>query len=381
MKKMLLLATVDDMIWHFNMPFLHLLQDLGAEVECAARPTYSFYRYLKDNNVVFHPIPFARNPVSPSNILAGFRLWRLLKERKYELIHTHGPTASFIGRIIGKLAGVKAIIYTAHGFHFHKYGHPIMNLVYFAVEKFASNFCDELITINEEDFESARRKFPCPKKVTLVRGVGIDINRFSPEKVDVDLKDLKERIGLSGKYCIGVIAEWIKRKRIQDVIRTAYLLIKRGWDLNVLIVGYGPLKNELMEEARELGIEERVKIIDYQIDPRPYYLLMDVFLLTSRQEGLPKVVMEAMAMEQPVVAYDIRGMKDLVIDGETGFLCPFKDVQCLADRVEWLLAHPEERRKMGKAGRVRLKEGGFCLEDIKRQMREIYEKFLSKEGK
>jgi len=380
MKRALLLATVDEMIWHFNIPFLQLLRELGAEVECAGRPTYSFHRYLKENGILFHPIPFSRNPLAPSNILAGFRLLQLIRSRGYSLIHTHGPTASFVGRIVGKLAGVKAVIYTAHGFHFHRYGNPFQNLIFYEVERFLSRFSDGIITINEEDFQIARRKFPFPDKIMLVRGVGIDAERFSPEEVRVDLAELREKIGLRTRYCLGIVAEWIKRKRIQDVIRVLYLLVRRGYDVSGLIVGYGPLKEALRKEAEELGIGDRVIILDYQIDPRPYYLLMDVFMLPSRQEGLPKVVMEAMAMERPVVAYDIRGMSDLVEDGKTGFICPFKDVRRLSEKVELLLREPEKREEMGEAGRRRLLEGGFCIEDVKRQMKEIYGRYLSKEG-
>lgn len=376
MKRVLLLATVDDMIWHFNIPFLELLKEMGAKVESAGRPTYSFHQYLRNKNILFHPIPFSRNPLSPLNIIASFRLWRLIKERKFNLIHTHGPTASFYGRIVGKLAGVETVIYTAHGFHFHRYGERLTNIIFYLAEWFASHFVDAIIVINEEDFQIARKKFPYPEKIELVRGVGVDLNKFSPQEVKADLEALKKRIGLSSSYCIGVVAEWIPRKRVQDVVRTTYILAKRGWDISALIVGYGPLKEDLKKEAKELGIEDRVIILDYQVDPRPYYLLMDVFMLTSRQEGLPKVVMEAMAMERPVVGYDIRGMVDLVSDGETGFLCPFKNIRCLADKVEWLLSNPEERRKMGEAGRRRLIEGGFTLEDVKKRMKEIYQRFL-----
>jgi len=110
-----------------------------------------------------------------------------------------------------------------------------------------------------------------------------------------------------------------------------------------------------------------------------YLSASDVFLSTSSREGLPRNVMEAMATGLPVVAYDIRGCNDLVVDGETGFLVPFGDVRGLADKLAWLAQHPDERHQMGEAGRRRIEET-FSLEAVLPQMKTIYQNELGRKG-
>ena len=108
-----------------------------------------------------------------------------------------------------------------------------------------------------------------------------------------------------------------------------------------------------------------------------YLAASDIFLSTASQEGLPRNVMEAMAAALPVVSYDIRGCNDLVLDGETGFLLPLGDVRGLADKLAWLAEHPDERRRMGTAGRRRIQET-FSLDQVLPQMKKIYEDELAR---
>jgi hypothetical protein len=129
MKKVLFLATVDSHIYYFQIPFMKILKDMGYEVEVAAS-NVGFTEKIEKEGFKVYNIPFSRNPLSPSNFKAFFSLLRLMRKNKYVMLHTHTPVASFIGRVAGRTAGVPHIVYTAHGFHFHEYGNPLINLVH-----------------------------------------------------------------------------------------------------------------------------------------------------------------------------------------------------------------------------------------------------------
>ncbi|MGC8758161.1 MAG: glycosyltransferase, partial [Caldisericaceae bacterium] len=157
MKRILFLATVDSHIYYFHMPFMKLLKNMGYKVEVAASNVGFTDKILQEGFKVYN-LPFSRNPLSPSNFKAFFFLLRLMKENKYVMLHTHTPVASFLGRIAGRLVGIPHIVYTAHGFHFHEYGNPLKNFIYYRLEKFAGKFTDVLITINVDDYKVATEK-------------------------------------------------------------------------------------------------------------------------------------------------------------------------------------------------------------------------------
>ncbi|MEM3473744.1 MAG: glycosyltransferase, partial [archaeon] len=240
--KVLFIATVDSHIYYFHIPFMRLIENMGYKVEVATSNT-GFKNRIENEGFTVHDIPFRRNPLNPKNIVAFFILLNLMKRRNYLMLHTHTPVASFVGRIAGKIAGIPHIVYTAHGFHFHEYGNPLTNFLYFTLEKFAGKFTDVLITINTDDYKIAKEKNFAPNgRVVYIKGVGVDTERFNPGIYNISTKDsVRESIGLSSQgFMLICIAELIKRKNIKDII----LSLPRNYNMkfNLAIVGNGPLK-------------------------------------------------------------------------------------------------------------------------------------------
>ena len=192
MKKALILASVASMIEQFNMGNIKVLQELKYEVHVATNFIDSgtitreraeeLKNKLKDLNVKYYQIDFDRNVLSTKNIQAYKQVKQLIKENKYNIIHIHSPIGGVCGRLVAKKErknGTK-VIYTAHGFHFFK-GAPAKNwLIYYPVEKWLSKYTDCLITINEEDYNLAKKKFKA-KNVEYVPGIGVDENKFNFE--------------------------------------------------------------------------------------------------------------------------------------------------------------------------------------------------------
>jgi len=374
--KILFLATVDSHIYYFHIPFMKLLKDMGYEVEVAAS-NVGFTEKIEREGFKVYNIPFSRNPISLSNFKAFFSLLRLMRKNKYVMLHTHTPVASFIGRIAGRIADVPNIVYTVHGFHFHEYGNPLTNFIYFGLEKFAGRFTDVLITINKDDYKVAIKKDMVQNgKVVYIKGVGVDTERFNPEKVST------ERVpsilsNFSGSVFVSVGR--LEREKHFDHLLKAFSLVKqRRNDFKLLIIGDGVEGDYLKKLFFALNLQNHIEFLGYIKGIEEFLKISNAFVFASSREGLPVSVMEAMAMEKPIVAYNIRGVRDLVEDGASGFLVPFGDTKALAKKIAYLMEHPEVAREMGKKGREKI-EKEFSIEVILPQMKKLYEDILENE--
>jgi glycosyltransferase involved in cell wall biosynthesis len=372
----LFVANVDSHIWAFHMPFMKMLRDMGYGVEVAAAAK-GYAEKIRAEGYEVHTIPFSRRPLSVRNIKAYRDLRRLMQSRNYVMVHVHTPVGGFLGRLAARRVGVPHIIYTAHGFHFHRHGTWWSNQAYYALEKLAARWTDTLITINREDFAVATRDFANARtQVVYVPGVGIDCSEFAPGSRE-QREEERTLLGLRKNAVIIVwVAEFIKRKRPDDALRAFY---ESGLNdrAQLAMLGKGPLLDAFQAAVGREGSDDSVACKGRVSNVGAYLAASDIFLSTASQEGLPRNVMEAMAAALPVVSYDIRGCNDLVLDGETGFLLPLGDVRGLADKLVWLAEHPDERRRMGAAGRRRIRET-FSLDHVLPQMKKIYEDELAR---
>jgi glycosyltransferase involved in cell wall biosynthesis len=372
----LFVATIDATIWSFLMPHMQLLREMGYVVEAAAAPA-GFSARIRAEGYEVHPIPFARNPLSPRNVAAYVALRRLMRSRQYFMVHVHTPVAGFLGRLAALRMGVLHVIYTAHGFHFHSHGKWWPNRLYYALERTAARWTDTLIVINSEDSAIASRAFTRGRaKVVYVPGVGTDCSEFTPATVD---RRVHERTSLrlrEDSFVIAWVAEFIKRKRPDDAV-AAICRLSTETPAQLVMLGDGPLLGSIQKTVLRRGIGDTIACRGSVTNVPDYLAASDAFLSTASQEGLPKCAMEAMAAGLPVVAYDIRGCADLVIDGETGFLVPLGDVRSLAGKLAWLAQRPEERYRMGAAGRRRIEEM-FSLDTVLSRMKEVYQNELGR---
>lgn len=369
-------ATVDVHIYAFHIPFMKLLKSMGYDVEVACRDTGISERIEKEGFVV-HKIPFSRNPLSFSNLRAFFELLKLMKENKYIMLHAHTPVASFLGRIAGKMAKIPHIVYTAHGFHFHEYGSKLRNFLYYRLEKFAGKFTDILITINKDDYKIANKVKICPRgKIVYVSGVGVDTNKVKIKSVEENRLESSEVCFPRKDPIILTIGRLEREKNLDHFLYVLSMIKDSGKKVQGFIVGEGPLRSYFQKAVVCNHLSGYVTFTGYFANAFQLISKADVYVFTSSREGLPVSVMEAMAMEKPVVAYNIRGVRDLVVDGETGFLVPFGDIRALAEKISFLLDNPIIAEEMGKKGRSRI-IGQFDLDTVLRQMKEVYEDALS----
>lgn len=369
MKKVLYTSTVvKTHIMQFYIAVFRLLKKNGCEVSVAARNDYeASYECSIPSIDHYYDVPFSRWPIRFSNIRAYRMLKEIIAGEEYDIIHCHTPVAGVLTRLAAKSVKKKRprIIYTAHGFHFYK-GAPFYYwLLYYPEEKLCAHLTDVLITINKEDYDFALRHLN-PGKVEFVNGVGVDIRRFS--ECMADRSHVRKEMGIPEEaYVVVTVGELIRRKNYRIIIKIMPHLPE---EIHYVIVGSGQKEKELKKMAADSGVSDRIHFLGYRNDIPEIYKSSDLFVLPSRQEGLPVSLMEAMASGLPCVASRIRGCRDL-IDETKGVLCDPEKPE------EWeaaILRMYRDKKVAGQlAERSRKSISEYDIHKIEERMKEIYE--------
>lgn len=366
--KILYVTTISATMSFFPEHVKMLLKE-GHSVEIAANCEQPVPEIYNDWGCRIHDIPFSRTPFSKDNLKAYKMLKHLVETERYDVVHTHTPNASMIARLACRKARQKGtkVIYTAHGFHFFK-GAPLKNwLMYYPVEKFCARYTDVLITINKEDYELAQKKLHA-KKVCYVPGVGIDLERI--RSVQADRNEVRESMGVP-QDCILLlsIGELNVNKNHQVVLKALAQVNNKS--VHYAIAGVGNQKDNLLNLAKELGLESQFHLLGFRTDALKLYRGADVFVFPSFREGLSVSMMEAMASGLPIVCSKIRGNVDLIENGSGGYNFIPSDVENLAHQIEIFIDDSYARVNMGNANLDAVKK--FSLQSVLKNMHEIYE--------
>lgn len=274
-------------------------------------------------------------------IAAFLRSWRA------DLLHCHLPLAGVAGRLAGRRAGVP-VLYTEHNL-MERY-HPWTR----RANLWTWGLQERVVAVSGEVADSIARHAGSRVPVRVVRnGVPVAHLRRDPEAGAA----LRWRLGIpEDAPVVGQVAVFRRQKRLDLWLETAREVLRRRPETRFVLVGDGPRRQETEAQARELGIEDAVSFPGLQDDVRPFLSAMDLLLITSEFEGLPLVLLEAMALELPVVSTRVGGIPEVVRHGETGRLAPFGRPEKAAAAILELLASPAERVALGRAGRRRVAE-------------------------
>ncbi|GAF23684.1 glycosyltransferase [Bacillus sp. JCM 19047] len=367
MKKILIVATVVKAhIMVFHIPYLKWFKDNGYQTYVCAKDDYENTDQIEIPYCdKFINIEFERSPFSINNIKAYKKLRDLVKNNNFDIIHCHTPVGGLVTRLASRDLNDTKIIYTAHGFHFYK-GAPIINwLIYYPVEKFLARFTDDLITINQEDFNRARR-FKA-RNVHHLAGIGVDVKKFSNTLTDRNNK--LNSLGISSSNNILVsVGELNKNKNHEVIIRSLATLENKN--LTYIICGQGTLKNYLLNLASQLGISKQVLFLGYRSDINEILSVSDMFLFPSLREGLSLSLMEAMSNGLPIICSDIRGNRDLIKNFRGGYLVEPNNIDGYVNAIQNLLDKKDVSYAMGMFNKDEIKK--YDLELLKLEMEKIY---------
>lgn len=333
MKKILYVTTVSRTINAFLIPHINMLLEQGYQVDCACSIDKEVDKELIEKGVKVYEIPFSRNPLHPENYKAFKKLVDIQEENNYDIVHVHTPVASVYGRLLKVKFPKLKTIYTVHGFHFHKTAPKLNWMIYYPIEKIMSKFTDAMITINQEDYDRASR-FNI-EKVYKHRGVGVDLQQYSPDRYGKS--EVRDKLNLKDEdFVVLMIAEVNKNKNHRQIIEAVKILKSRNVDIKVLCAGDGVLLQSIREEIEKEGLSDSIRMLGFRTDIGELVASCDLGVLMSYREGLPKNIMELMAAKKPVIGTNIRGIGDLVIDGCNGYLVEVGDSKATADRIEYL---------------------------------------------
>lgn len=352
--KLLECSTVSSTITAFLLPLLNAAKKAGFCVSVACRLSEGTTDGLRIHPV--YDIPFSRRPLAPDNLRAFFMLRKLMIREKFDIVHLHTPVAAFIGRMAAASLGRHRpyVVYTAHGLHFQGNGRNVLERVYRLAECLAAHWTDVIVVMNDED-EASARLLGLGKRVVRIDGVGVDPEYYSPRRFDVRARSLwRRKHGFrDGTPLILMIAEMNPGKRHIDAIRAMPKIRANHPEAILLLVGEGRLRPTLEREVARSGLSEAIKFLGVRTDIPQLLAASDVLILPSVREGLPRVILEAMSMEKPVVGCDVRGIRDLLGQG-AGRLVRVHDQDGLAREINELLANPAVGRTMGAVGRTQI---------------------------
>lgn len=351
--KILYTATVLSHICQFHLPHMQHLQEQGWEVHVAAHDNLAVKNGLQLKYCdKFIETPFSRSPKSPDNFKAYKQLKKILAEEHYDVILCNTPMGGIVTRLAARKTrkqGTK-VVYMAHGFHFYKGSSRLAWLIYYPIEKLMAKKCDLLITVNQEDYALAQKKFGKRTKVAHIHGVGVDEKRYYPA-TEAEQLAMRRAEGLSPEdYVILCTGELNENKNQKTLISAAARLKDTIPNLKVLLAGNGPKEQELREQIQADGLNGIVKLLGYRTDLEKVVPAVDLVVSCSKREGMPLNIIEAMLCKKPVVASHNRGHDELVQEEVTGYLLDHGDASGFADRISALYEARNVLASMGNAG-------------------------------
>lgn len=371
-----MVTTVSVTIEAFLLPYARHFRALGWRVDAASRGAGDS-RMLSAEFDALYEMTWTRNPLDVKNLVrSAERIRMLVDQNDYDIVHVHTPIAAFITRYALRGlrgAGKVKVVYTAHGFHFYKGAPPLKSFIFKLAEKMAARWTDHLIVINQEDYEAALKMLPQEKVTLTAGGIGMDIKKYRDAAFSMkEIADARREMGASpGDTLILMVAEFSPGKRHGDLIKA--LASTKDASIKLAFAGAGQAAGESRKLAQAMGVADRVKFLGYRRDIPLLIKAADATVLPSQREGLPRVVMESMAIGTPVIGADIRGIRDL-LSGGCGTLVPVGDVNGLAEALKKHKTKTPELEAMVESAKV--SSESFDVEKIIARYEEIYDGLL-----
>lgn len=277
---------------------------------------------------------------SKFDLLAVFRLAKLLRDRQIDIIHTHGYKSDILGVIAARLAGVRSVC-TPHGF---ENAEDTRLKAYMWLGGKAFHWFDQICPLSEDIEKTVLRDYGVDSRSIRLINNGVDLAEVESAIADPKALDASD-------FTIGYIGQLISRKNLPATLEAFALFHGEHPNARLVLIGDGGEKPRLMKQASELGLSDAVEFLGFRDDRLQLIPAFDVFALTSSLEGIPRCLMEAMAANVCVTAFDIPGVDVLVKPDETGVLVPFGDTRSLAKAWMDLVNSPDTRTRLAEAGR------------------------------
>jgi len=328
-------------------------------------------------------IPELVRKVNPlRDVRALFKIKKILQGIKKKadsvmICHTHSSKAGILGRWGAQLAGADAIIHTIHGFGFHPYQPVPLHYFLIFLERVTAWITDKFIAVSQATIQKGVDAgiFPA-RKATMIRS-GIELEQFT--NVNVKRSEKKKALRVEPTLPLVTMIGCLKpQKAPLDYVEVAYRVLQKK-DACFILVGDGILRERVEKRANKLGVGERFRLLGWRRDIPEILAVTDIFCLTSLWEGLPRVLPQAMAVGLPIVATGVDGTPEAVVHGVNGFVTKPRDIREMAERICYLLDHPQKAKDMGRYGKEKVVE--FDIQHMVREQEDLYLKILKEKGR
>ncbi|MCE2579660.1 glycosyltransferase family 4 protein [Gluconacetobacter entanii] len=348
--KILEITNVDFALYHFLHPLMRRLRADGHDVvgACAAGPLLA---PVRADGFRVEAVAMARSFSPVAQARALWALVRLIRRERPDIVHAHMPISGLLARLAAWLCGVPCVAYTCHGFLFNQPGPVWRRMLALVLEWLAGRVTDTYLTVSHEEARDARR-LGIHRRATAI-GNGRDGTLFRPDPATRDRVRAELGVG-QGDVVIFAVSRLVRHKGYPELLAA----MRDVPDAVLWVAGerlptdHGPDMAVLMTQAQaELG--PRLRCLGYRADVADLMTAADIFVLPSHFEGLPMTVIEAMLCGLPVVGSDIRGIREQIVTGRTGYLVPAGNATALAAALGRLVRSADLRHAMGAAGRAR----------------------------
>ena len=363
MIKLCIISSIPVTLWSFYRKLPDKLKLEGIELEICSSPGKELKYFENEYNVPTHEVKIARQITPLQDIISILKLARLFRYQRYDIVHAHTPKAGLLGMIASRLAGVRNRIYTCHGLPLET-EQGLKRLILKICEKISFYCATKVLVVSQSLLQKVRDYGICnsDKAIVLLEGTacGVDLKRFTKnEALQSGAEKVRAELEISDDdILIGFIGRLVPDKGIGVLLKAFCILIKEYENTHLVIIGdYEPHRGCLSDKEVDL-LDNHVKIthIGLTNDIEKYYAAMNMLVLSTRREGFPYTLLEAAAMELPVIATKVTGCVDAVSDGVSGILVKVDDTTELYEAMLKLAKDADLRNKFGKQGRQRVEK-------------------------
>jgi len=310
-------------------------------------------KLIEANNkgIKIFQIPSLVRRISPINdLFALCELVRIIKAEKPEIVHTHTSKAGILGRLAAKMTKVPVVIHTPHGHVLYGHFGPILSKIFFWIEKIFARLTDRVIVLTAGEGKDYSELNVYPRDKIAQIHSGVNIEKF--KQMPVSIVEKKRSLGLNQNgVIIGFIGWLLPIKGPMHLLKAMEDVWRDHDDTLLVFIGKGDLDIDLRAEALKISANGKINFLGWRNDIHEIMPIFDIFVLPSLNEGMGRVLVEAMAAGIPIVASKVGGIPDLVQHGENGLLVPPGDEKALAAGIRQLINDPQKAKKMGQRGR------------------------------